>query len=122
LRRICQTEPWQIGFVYLPDREDPNVIVRKPSAASAISASVRFMRRPNTRATRIMRYRATAIGAQFSIAAAPGGGTLVVCALRKPPTMTERQVQTMTFGWRRGWTWQSSSPPQATTSGMPARV
>jgi signal transduction histidine kinase len=27
LGRICESEGWQIGFVYLPDREDPNVIV-----------------------------------------------------------------------------------------------
>jgi signal transduction histidine kinase len=42
---------------------------------------------------RIMRYRATAIGGQFSIAALPGGGTLVVCSLRKPLTTTEHQAQ-----------------------------
>jgi two-component system CheB/CheR fusion protein len=26
LRRICEAEHWQIGYVYLPDRNDPNVI------------------------------------------------------------------------------------------------
>jgi two-component system CheB/CheR fusion protein len=27
LRRICETGRWQIGYVYVPDREDPDVIV-----------------------------------------------------------------------------------------------
>lgn len=40
---------------------------------------------------RIMRYRATAIGAQFNVSAAPGGGTLVVCSLRKSPPSTGPQ-------------------------------
>jgi GAF domain-containing protein/two-component sensor histidine kinase len=26
LRRICEAQDWQIGYVYLPDRNDPNVI------------------------------------------------------------------------------------------------
>ena len=26
LRRICEAEHWQIGYVYLPDRNDPNVL------------------------------------------------------------------------------------------------
>lgn len=35
---------------------------------------------------RIMRYRATSIGAQFGIDAGPRGGTAVVCTWRESPT------------------------------------
>jgi two-component system CheB/CheR fusion protein len=27
LRRLCQTEHWHLGYVYMPDKEDPDVIV-----------------------------------------------------------------------------------------------
>jgi signal transduction histidine kinase len=38
---------------------------------------------------RIMHYRATSIGALLSIDAGPGGGTIVGCALREPPSAME---------------------------------
>jgi signal transduction histidine kinase len=52
LRRICETEHWQIGYVYLPDRDDPDVIVPAISFFSgerfrpfhAASEKVRFTR------------------------------------------------------------------------------
>jgi signal transduction histidine kinase len=50
-------------------------------------------RRSDGLGLRIMRYRATAIGAQFSVAAGPGGGTVVACALRRSPPSTSPQVQ-----------------------------
>ena len=41
---------------------------------------------------RIMRHRATSIGAQFSIVAAPGGGTTVECTWRKRATSASVDV------------------------------
>jgi signal transduction histidine kinase len=43
--------------------------------------------RGNGLGLRIMRYRATSIGAQFSIEALPEGGTAVGCTLREPPAL-----------------------------------
>jgi signal transduction histidine kinase len=41
---------------------------------------------------RIMRYRATSIGASLSVERGPAGGTVVTCTIRQPPTPRKKQA------------------------------